>query len=88
MDCSEIACDLFEAAGRTGSILRVEAGGASRLAIREAGDLQRVIYHEVYTDGNYVFDPRLSPYPVSLKTWRGQILGDNPDAKVIGGSRG
>src|SRR6185312_15250795 len=59
-DCSEIACDLLNAADGRGSILRVEPPRGQRLTIMESEGPTSVVYHEVYSDGRFVFDPRRS----------------------------
>ncbi|MGV9674841.1 hypothetical protein ACWDSJ_06150 [Nocardia sp. NPDC003482] len=82
-DCSEIAEDLEEAADGEGEIIRVDPpDGKPSLSVREQEHSTEYMYHEVYTDGNYVYDPRLSPQPVPKTEWERQMLGDNPGAKV------
>ena len=68
-DCSEIAEELFAAAGREGAIVRIEARSGeygSTINVPEAGGSNTVqyTYHEVYMDGKYAYDPRLSPDPI------------------------
>jgi hypothetical protein len=49
----------------------------------ENGQLEsRNLYHQVYTDGNFVFDPRLSSKPVPIDDWqkpyfRAQSISDD-----------
>ncbi len=53
-DCSEIAEDLYNAAGKQGEILRVEpAKPGLNLSITEDGQQVNYMYHEVYSDGRY-----------------------------------
>lgn len=40
-------------------------------------------YHQVYTDGRYVYDPRLSSTPVPKGDWEKHIKGMNPDGVTI-----
>jgi filamentous hemagglutinin len=83
VDCSEIAENLYNAAGKTGEILRVEpAEPGLNLTVTEGGQQVNYMYHEVYTDGNYVFDPRLGPDPIPIQGCETTILGDNPDATI------
>lgn len=76
-DCSEIAEILRRAAGGEGSIIRIESprGNLSTVRILETlkngqQSLQRYIYHEVFSDGRYIFDPRLSLDPIPLGDYR------------------
>lgn len=82
-DCSEIAEDLLSAAGGKGKILRIEPPGNDNLTLLEGGQLQtEFIYHEVFTDGIYVFDPRLNPEPVFLEEWQTLITYLNPGVTI------
>ncbi len=40
-------------------------------------------YHQVYTDGRYVYDPRLSSQPIPKGDWEQHIKGMNPDGVTI-----
>ncbi|MBN0466823.1 hypothetical protein JTM46_36485, partial [Pseudomonas aeruginosa] len=40
-------------------------------------------YHQVYTDGRYVYDPRLSSKPIPKGDWEQHIKGMNPDGVTI-----
>jgi hypothetical protein len=82
-DCSEIAADLLAAAGGRGRILRVEPSTYNVLILREYGELDSgFVYHDVYTDGHFVYDPRLSPAPVPLEEWETMIYSLNPGATI------
>lgn len=82
-DCSEIAEDLYNAAGKTGDILRVEpAEPGPNLTVTEGGQQVNYMYHEVYTDGSHVFDPRFGPDPIPIQEWETTIMGDNPGATI------
>jgi hypothetical protein len=39
-------------------------------------------YHEVFTDGKYIYDPRLSNSAISLGDWRRMIQSLNPGAII------
>ncbi|GBF82219.1 hypothetical protein [Aphanothece sacrum] len=83
-DCSEIAENILIATGGKGKILRVEPVEGYRLTLLEGDKLEEnlFIYHEVYTDGYYIFDPRLNPYPIFLEEWETLIKFLNPQAKI------
>jgi len=36
-------------------------------------------YHQVYTDGHYVYDPRWSLEPVPFNSWKNSIQQMNPN---------
>ncbi|QBS41448.1 hypothetical protein DMB37_16265 [Nocardia sp. CS682] len=46
------------------------------------GGVEEFLYHEVYTDGKYVYDPRHNPNPVPIEEWQKTIMGDNPGATI------
>ncbi|ANJ67313.1 hypothetical protein A9404_07880 [Halothiobacillus diazotrophicus] len=82
-DCSEIAEKLFNAAGGNGKILRVTGKGGGDINLLEHGRVDGPFkYHEVFTDGRYVYDPRLSGSPVPKGDWEQMIRGLNPGAKI------
>jgi hypothetical protein len=82
-DCSEIAEDLYVSAYRTGYILRVDPSTPGmNLVIEELGQVEEYIYHQVYSDNFYIYDPRLSPHPVAIDVWRREILERNPGAAI------
>ncbi|MFD3705237.1 hypothetical protein ACFWUP_19025 [Nocardia sp. NPDC058658] len=85
-DCSEIAERLeaiAEAAGEeAGEILRVDPAPGQQVTVEEYGLRESFLYHEVYSDGKYVYDPRHSSNPIPIEQWRKTILGDNPGATI------
>ncbi|PXX71289.1 hypothetical protein DFR70_101711 [Nocardia tenerifensis] len=81
-DCSEIAEHLEKVAGGVGEILRVDPPAGKELTVEEYGRSEEFLYHEVYTDGKYVYDPRHSSSPVPIEQWRKTIMGDNPGATI------
>ncbi|MET8800953.1 hypothetical protein ABZV91_31825 [Nocardia sp. NPDC004568] len=81
-DCSEIAEKLKRTAGEVGEILKIEPAPGQELTVEEYGIPEEFLYHEVYTDGKYVYDPRHSPEPIPIEQWRRTMLGDNPGATI------
>lgn len=84
VDCSEIAEKLLSSAGGKGKILEVRPKTANNLSIYENSVIERNLnYHQVYTDGRYVYDPRLSSSPVPKGDWEMHMRGMNPDGVSI-----
>jgi len=82
-DCSKIARDLKEAAGGQGEILEVrstEKYGSINVFEngKMAGDMD---YHQVYSDGKYVYEPRISSQAIPKGDWEKHIKGIN-DGKL------
>ena len=83
-DCSEIASKLLESAGGKGMILEVRPKNSGKLNIYENNDLTvNNFYHQVYTDGRYVYDPRLSTTPIPKGDWEMHMRGMNPTGVSI-----
>ena len=81
-DCSEIASSLTSVANE-GRVLRVTGNAGSDLNLLEYGQVRGPFkYHEVFTDGKYVYDPRLSSVPVPKGDWTRMIQGLNPGATI------
>lgn len=76
-DCSEIAEDLFEAAGGKGRIVSFTQEG-DMLTVPEGAGTAEYTYHHVYTDGRYVYDPRLRPAPVPWGDYMRTMKALNP----------
>jgi len=51
------------------------------LSIKEGGVLEKFYYHDVFSDGRFVFDPRASSLPIPLVDWTNMILSMNPGAR-------
>ncbi|MEV6322406.1 hypothetical protein AB0M45_14600 [Nocardia sp. NPDC051787] len=81
-DCSEIAEHLKKVAAGAGEILRVDPAPGQEVTVEEYGQREQFLYHEVYTDGKYVYDPRHSSNPIPIEQWRKTIMGDNPGATI------
>ena len=67
-DCGEIAEDVFEASTGPGQIVRYTAPGRHQDISIPASGARTVPYdyHEVYTDGRYIYDPELRSTPIPL----------------------
>src|SRR5690606_10598994 len=59
VDCDDLARDLYKASGNHGRLLDLTVPNGE-IKVYEMGKLENFIDHRIYTDGNYVFDPRLS----------------------------
>jgi hypothetical protein len=95
LDCSEVAESLLEFAGK-GKILHVIAGRIKHesdnwmrwknndyMRWTDKGKMEEnFLYHDVYTDGNFVYDPILSATPVTLESWKKAIRYLNPQAII------
>jgi hypothetical protein len=83
LDCSEIAQELLESAG-TGSVLRAEPGVPGTLRLLEHGRIPEstFFYHEAFTDGAYVFDPRMSASAIPKGDWLKLLRILNPGVKI------
>lgn len=65
---------VFEASGGKGKIIEVRPSKVGGLNVYENGvkELSQ-FYHQVSTDGRYVYDPRLSSSPVPKGDWERHI---------------
>ncbi|MBP0036040.1 MAG: hypothetical protein J7524_23235, partial [Roseofilum sp. Belize BBD 4] len=87
-DCSEIAEDLLDAANGYGKIIKFETPGGlqslnGQIKLLENGRIQSgFFYHEVYTDGIYIYDPLLNSEPVFLHEWQALMQHLNPGLKI------
>jgi hypothetical protein len=81
-DCSEIADDLLRATQGKGRIIEVlPSTKGEKLTLYEFGKTEKnMTYHQVYTDGKYIYDPRLSPDPVPKGDWEVMIRSLNPES--------
>lgn len=82
-DCSEIARDLKEAAGGQGEILEVRATEKyGSIKVFENGITEGDMgYHQVYSDGKYIYEPRVSSQAIPKGDWEKHIKGIN-DGKL------
>jgi hypothetical protein len=82
-DCSEIAEDLLKAAKGKGRIIEVLPPQGETLTLYELGVKDPgFTYHQVYTDGRYVYDPRVSSDPIPKGDWEIMIRSLNSEAKL------
>ena len=77
-DCSEIATDFYDAAGQQGKIYRIE-GKDGVINGYEYGKVYDFEYHEVYSDGVYIYDPRYQNMPVLKDDYFRALKEINPD---------
>lgn len=84
-DCSEIAEKLLDVANGKGRIIEVRpADRFGNISIFENGKVDpNMTYHQVYTDGRYVYDPRVSNHPIPKGDWEQHIRGMNKDKNII-----
>lgn len=84
-DCSEIAEALWKIAHRSGTILHITPATGSKLRLSEYGRMvDGFIYHDVFTDGEFAYDPRFSLSAVPLEEYLNGIRSLNPGAVVTG----
>ncbi len=82
IDCSEIAEDLLKVAKGKGRIIQVLPSKGTTLTLYELGKKDPGFdYHQVYTDGQYIYDPRVSSDPIPKGDWEVMIRSLNPEAK-------
>jgi filamentous hemagglutinin len=83
VDCSTIAKLLFDAAGGEGRVLTITPSAGRALKVLEFGKVdESYVYHSIYTDSRYVFDPRMAPGPVPKGDWDRLMRGLNPGAQI------
>lgn len=79
-DCSDIVPKLLAAAGGHGKIIEVRPLKAGNLNFYENGKVESdMTFHQVYTDGKYVYDPRVSARPLTKGDWEKHIRSINPE---------
>ncbi|HAU4366742.1 TPA: filamentous hemagglutinin N-terminal domain-containing protein [Citrobacter amalonaticus] len=83
-DCSDIAPKLLDAAGGQGKIIEVRPIISGSLNVYENGRTEAdMTFHQVYTDGKYVYDPRLSLNPIPKGDWEKHMKSINPGGITI-----
>lgn len=77
-DCSDIAPKLLDIARGQGNIIEVRPATPYNLNVHENGKTEHnQAFHQVYTDGKYVYDPRLSLKPIPKGDWEKHIKSIN-----------
>ena len=83
-DCSEIADIMLKSANNKGYIMEVKPIKQGNLNVYENGSMvTHQYYHQVYTDGKYVFDPRVSTTPIPKGDWEQHIRNINNGDVII-----
>lgn len=77
-DCSEIAQDFMDAANGNGKIYKIE-GKNGYIKGYEYGSIEEYLYHEVYSDGKYIYDPRYSNIPIEKGDYFRALREINPN---------
>jgi hypothetical protein len=74
VECTEIAADLQAASGNVGAQLTISPPPGRRTVKwpRNLGPAEGN-YHTVYTDGNFVFDPRYRSTPIPIAEWQAEV---------------
>lgn len=90
IDCSEIAEYIKRNSDGEGGIINLTLHGKTTINIPESGGAQveEYRYHDVYTDGRYVYDPAMSPNPVPAGDYLRGVRLNNPGSKLIVGKGG
>ncbi|MEX6315807.1 hypothetical protein AB6G19_21225 [Providencia manganoxydans] len=78
-DCSEIARDLHDAADGKGEILEVRSVEKyGSINVFENGVIEEGMdYHQVYSDGQYIYEPRITSQAMPKGDWEKHIKGIN-----------
>ncbi|MEU2547047.1 putative T7SS-secreted protein [Streptomyces roseolus] len=90
IDCSEIAERVLEGSSGDGKIINLTTRGSSVINIPEemGSKVTEYRYHDVYTDGRYVYDPAMSSDPIPYGDYERAIRLLNPGKKLLIGEGG
>ncbi|MFE9493518.1 putative T7SS-secreted protein [Streptomyces collinus] len=85
IDCSEVAEYIRRESGGGGKIINFTTRNSSEIVIPEqmGQELVTYRYHDVYTDGRYVYDPVMSRDPIPYGDFERAIRLLNPGKKLI-----
>ncbi|MFC4499892.1 MULTISPECIES: putative T7SS-secreted protein [Streptomyces] len=85
IDCSEIAEYILRENGGQGKIINFTTRNSSSINIPEnSGSMvTEYRYHDVYTDGRYVYDPAMSSNPITYGDYERAIRLENPGKKLV-----
>ncbi|WP_121716242.1 DUF6531 domain-containing protein [Streptomyces sp. E5N91] len=89
IDCSEVAERILRETGN-GRIINFTLRGDPEILIPEEGGIRQVDYryHDVYTDGRYVYDPAMRSDPIPYGDYERAIRLLNPGRKLLVGNGG
>ncbi|WP_269473509.1 MULTISPECIES: RHS repeat-associated core domain-containing protein [Methylomonas] len=82
LDCYEISRKIYDFA-KGGNILHVEPVVPGMLLIPVNKGYYQGYYHDVYTDGQYVYDPEFASTPIPKGDWTRIIKSINPTGVTI-----
>ncbi|MFI0741551.1 RHS repeat-associated core domain-containing protein, partial [Streptomyces sp. NPDC021100] len=90
IDCSEIAEWIMRDSQGDGHIINFTTHPRGAFTVPEKGgtQLEEYIYHDVYTDGKYVYDPAMSKDPIPAGDFERAIRLSNPGKKIVTGRGG
>ncbi|KUN75180.1 type IV secretion protein Rhs, partial [Streptomyces bungoensis] len=90
IDCSEIAEYIMRETGGEGKIVNFTVRNSPEIVIPErmGQELATYRYHDVYTDGRYVYDPAMSKNPIPYGDYERAIRLSNPGKKLVVGDGG
>ncbi|MFJ3904327.1 putative T7SS-secreted protein [Streptomyces sp. NPDC090025] len=85
IDCSEIAERVLEGSSGNGKIINFIMRGSSEIRIPEemGAKVEEYRFHDVYTDGRYVYDPVMSSDPIPYGDYERSIRLLNPGKKLL-----
>ncbi|WP_405928424.1 DUF6531 domain-containing protein [Streptomyces griseus] len=85
IDCSDIAEFIRQRADGEGKVIHYTTYSRNDIKIPEQHGkvIEEYIFHEVYTDGRYVYDPTLSSKPVPLGDYERALRLENGGEKII-----
>ncbi|MDG4858324.1 DUF6531 domain-containing protein [Streptomyces sp. T-3] len=89
IDCSEIAENILRRSGGEGKIINFTTPSKEINIPSSGGQIETAYrYHDVYTDGRYIYDPEMSPNPIPLGDYKRALRHLNPGDKVVTGDGG
>ncbi|WP_050515261.1 putative T7SS-secreted protein [Streptomyces rimosus] len=87
VDCSELAEYILRRSGGHGKIVNFTTPSREEFAVpqnwAQGVRHENFIYHDIYTDGKYVYDPELGSDPVPLGDFKRALRHSNPGKKII-----
>ncbi|MEU3355709.1 putative T7SS-secreted protein [Streptomyces sp. NPDC037389] len=85
LDCSEIAEWILKDSGGEGKIINFTSHSDPVIRVPESGGaiIEEYRYHDVYTDGRYVYDPAFGESPVPLGDYKRALRLINPGKKIL-----